>query len=162
MTMLYTDDDQMVLPDWIDHNGHMNVSRYLILFDVAIEKAFTDIGIRYDAVAETGITTFAVENHLTYHAEVFESDRLRVTSQLLDYDEKRWHWFQRAYHAEKGYLAASCEWLVLCIDIHRRRAAPMPPALARRTAEIHHLHAALPRPSEAGRNVSLANKRAAV
>lgn len=149
----------IVRPEWIDENGHMNVAYYLMAFDHAIGEVFGDVGIQYDKVAETGVSTFAVENHITYQGEVFQGDRLRIESQLLGHDAKRWHWFQSMYHAEKNYLAATIEWLVLCIDLKVRKVREMLPLLAARTDEIAARHAMLPYPPEAGRVISLQNRR---
>jgi len=160
MNELYCTEKVVVLHDWIDQNGHMNVAYYLMAFDHAIGDVFEDIGIEYDNVAQTGISTFAVENHITYQNEVFANDRLRIETQLLGYDDKRWHWFQQMYHAEKGYLAATCEWLVLCMDLKARKVVQiMPPKLLAKTQEVAKGHSRLPYPPEAGRFISIKNKR---
>ncbi len=149
----------IVLRDWIDQNGHMNVAYYLMAFDHGIAEVFEDIGIDYDHVEKTGITTFAVENHITYQGEVFAGDRLRIETQLVAHDSKRWHVFQHMYHAKKNELAATGEWLVLCIDYHARKVREMPPALLARTQAIFERHRSLKKPVEVGRFVSLSNKR---
>jgi len=42
--------------------------------------------------------------HITYQREVKEGDRLRITTQLIDFDAKRMHFIQCMYHAEHGFL----------------------------------------------------------
>lgn len=156
----YKTEKVIVLHDWIDQNGHMNVAYYLMAFDHAIGDVYEDIGIDYDRVAETGITTFAVDNHITYQNEVFANNRLRIETQLIAYDQKRWHWFQSMYHAEKNYLVATCEWLVLCMDLKARKVVThMPEPLWQRTMAVGEKHSSLPRPPEVGRFVSLQSKR---
>jgi acyl-CoA thioester hydrolase len=150
----------VVLHDWIDQNGHMNVAYYLMAFDHAIGDVYGDIGIDYDDVARTGISTFAVDNHITYQNEVFANDRLRIETQLLGHDAKRWHWFQSMYHAERNYLAATCEWLVLCMDLKARKVVDkMPENLYARSQAVWQRHRDLAPPPEAGRFLSIKNKR---
>ena len=35
-----------VLPEWIDHNGHMNVAFYVLAFDVATDTVYEDCYLR--------------------------------------------------------------------------------------------------------------------
>ncbi len=35
-----------VLPEWIDHNGHMNLAYYVLAFDLATDKFFDGFGIK--------------------------------------------------------------------------------------------------------------------
>ena len=50
-------------------------------------------------------SVFTLEVHLQYLQELNLHDRVRVHLQLLDFDEKRLHFFEYMYHAENGYLA---------------------------------------------------------
>jgi len=49
-----------------------------------------------------------------------------ITAQILAFDDKRIHQFQRMYHAEEGFLAATCEWMNLHFDPGIRRVASWP------------------------------------
>ena len=149
----------VVRPEWIDYNGHMNVAFYVKAFDEALDEVYLLLGLDGEAALQTRISTFTAEMHITYQREVREGDRLRITSQLVDFDAKRMHFIQCMYHAEEGYLAATDEWLIMCVDLDRRRAVAMPEPLRASLAEIKRVHASLPLPPEAGRRVSLAAGR---
>ena len=144
----------VVRPEWIDYNGHMNVAYYLLAFDAAADAFFDAIGIDEAYRRTTGHATFAAECHVTYQREVVAGDPLRFTAQIIGFDEKRIHFFQSMYHAERGFLAATSEWLSLHVDLRRRRVAPMPKAVLDRLAEISAIHGRLPRPPEVGRAVN--------
>jgi len=90
-----------VLSEWIDINGHMNVAYYVLAFDRAVDTLWTELGITSDYIEACKCSTFAVECHVTYQAELREDEPYLITSQILAYDEKRIHQFQRMYHAEK-------------------------------------------------------------
>ena len=114
-----------VLPEWIDINHHMNVAYYLLAFDQGVDALWSEYGITDEYITGTGGSTFAVECHVTYQKELHEDDPFIVTSQLLSYDEKRIHQFQRIYHAEKGFLAATAEWMNLHVSLETRQGLPV-------------------------------------
>jgi acyl-CoA thioester hydrolase len=149
----------IVRPEWIDYNGHMNVAFYVKAFDEALDEVYVLLGLDGETVQRTRISTFTAEMHITYQREVRAGDRLRITSQLVDFDAKRMHFIQCMYHAEEGFLAATDEWLIMCVDLDRRRAARLTEPLRAFLAEIKRAHASLPLPPEAGRRVSLAGGR---
>lgn len=115
-----------VRPEWIDYNGHMNVAYYIRAFDEAFDEIYLVMGVDGDAIRRTGISTFTAEMHITYQREVKEGDRLRITTQLIDFDAKRMHFIQCMFHADQGYLAATDEWLIMCVDLTQRKAIPFP------------------------------------
>ncbi len=112
-----------VLPDWIDYNGHMNMGFYLVAFDyVATDGFFDYLGIGLDHKQQVGKSTFSLAANIDFIAELMEGDSLRFTTQLVDYDHKRLHFYHCLYHAEKGYLAATNENLGMYIDMDTRRS----------------------------------------
>jgi acyl-CoA thioester hydrolase len=148
-----------VLPQWIDGNGHMNVAFYLRAFDLAFDEVFEQLDLGTELMTTAATSTFAAEMHITFQGEVFEGDRLRITSQLIGMDAKKFHWFQAMYHAEKGYLAGTCEWMILFIDMTQRRVTEIPAATRAHLEKVLAAHAALPRPPEVGRQIDLNNRR---
>lgn len=148
-----------VQPEWLDYNGHMNVAYYVLAFDHACDDFLDQIGMTDAFRAHSGGSTFAAEMHITYQREVMDGDPLRFTGHLLGFDAKRIHFILHMYHAEKGYLAATSEWMSLYVDLASRRVSPMPVEISDRLAAIHASHRDLPRPPEAGRVMSLTGKR---
>jgi len=118
--------DGVVKPEWIDYNGHMNVAYYLLAFDLSGDELWHEFGITDEYVRITNKSTFAVECHITYQRELKEGEFYCITSQVLAYDEKRIHFFQRMYHAEERYLAATVEWMNLHVDLGSRRVTQWP------------------------------------
>ena len=141
---------QVILPEWIDYNGHMNVSYYVLVFDRATDDFFDFMGMDAEYRAAGNVSAFTAEMHVNYIREAKEGDEVYVTTQLLGYDAKRFHYFHRMYHAEEGYLAATNELLCLFVDMSQRRVTQMPPLILDRLAEIRESHAELPLPEQAG------------
>jgi acyl-CoA thioester hydrolase len=144
---------ERVRPEWIDYNGHMNVAFFVLAFDYAVDALWARLGIDEAYRERTGCSTFAVESHVTYQREMTLDDEMLFSVQLLGYDQKRIHHFYRMYHAREGYLAATCEWLNLHVDLSQRRVCAMPPAIQARLQTIAAEHSARPWPPEAGRTI---------
>ena len=139
-----------VLPEWIDINDHMNVAYYLLAFDQAVDELWTHFGLTEDYVRSHGNSTIAVESHVTWQREIVEGAPYVITSQILAFDDKRIHQFQRMYHADEGFLAATCEWMNLHFDTGSRRVAPWPEEIRARIAEFADNQGQQPWPVEAG------------
>ena len=139
-----------VLPEWIDINDHMNVAYYLLAFDQAVDELWTHFGLTEDYVRSHGNSTIAVESHVTWQREIVEGAPYVITSQILAFDDKRIHQFQRMYHADEGFLSATCEWMNLHFDTGSRRVAPWPEEIRARIAEFADNQGQQPWPVEAG------------
>jgi acyl-CoA thioester hydrolase len=144
---------ESVRDDWIDYNGHMNVAYYTLLFDHAGDAFVEQAGISAENRAASGGSIFSVEAHISYIRELNAGDPVRVATQLLAFDAKRIHLFQRMVHAEAGYLAATNEVMDLYVDLNARKVAPMPDAIQARLAELHRAHRAAGWPEQAGRAI---------
>lgn len=147
-----------VKPDYIDANGHMNVGYYNVIFDLALDELLKPLGLDWSYMQRTNFSTFALETHVCYLQEVVEGDVLSFTFQLLGHDAKRVHCFLEMHHAEKGYLAATSEQMLLNIDMATRKSAPFPAEYQDRLAKLWSGHGALPRPPQAGKSIGLAKK----
>ncbi len=143
----------VVLSDWIDYNGHMNLAYYMVAFDHATDLFFDHVGLDRRYRAEQGGSTFAAEVHICYLRELHEGDGLRITTELLAFDEKRLRFFHRMYHAADGYQAATIECLSLHVDMARRKVAPMPDRLLVRLAAFIEAQGPRDLPDEAGRAI---------
>lgn len=149
----------VVLPEYIDHNGHMNVAYYVLTFDHATDAFFDHVGLGAGYRERTNCTTFAVEGHITYDREVKLDDPLRFTTQLLGFDQKRIHYFHHMFHAEKGFLASTTELMSLHVDSIKRRTTPFSQDIIDALAKVWDVHSLLPRPLQAGRSISLTGNR---
>ena len=146
---------ETVPPEWIDYNGHMNVAYYVLAFDHATDSLFDHIGLDEAYRARHKVSSFAMENHITYLRELHEGDPLRFEIQLLDLDEKRFHYINCMYHDTENFLAATAEWLSIHVDMEQRRATPMGEPMFGRMKAILEAHKDLPRPPQVGRVIGI-------
>ena len=145
----------VVRPEWIDYNGHMNVGYYGVVFDYATDDWLDFLGLDAPHREEHRVTTFTLEAHFTYQREVVEGDGLRFTTQLLGFDEKRIHYLHRMFRETDGVLSATNELMSLHVSEETRRGAPMQPAVLEQLHRVERAHAALAMPAEIGRIIGL-------
>jgi acyl-CoA thioester hydrolase len=144
-----------VRPEWIDFNGHMNVAYYVLAFDGATDKFFDWLGLDEAYRQKTNRSSFTLESHIMYLREVTLGDPLRFTTQLIDHDAKRIHYFHRMFHARDGYLASTIEAMSAHIDLGLRRTVALGPPDDARIVELGAAHARLPRPEQCGRVIGI-------
>ena len=147
-----------VEPAWIDYNGHLNMAYYHVLFDRAVEEGFGVVGLGQDYVDERKASYFAAEVHVLYRRELTVHDEVRATLQLIDYDEKRLHFYMELRHAKDGWVAATCEHLALHVDMATRKVTPFPDDILRNLAVMKAAHARLARPASLGRVIGVPGK----
>jgi carnitine 3-dehydrogenase len=143
-----------VEPGWIDYNGHMTESRYLQVFSHASDHFLARIGAGLDYVA-AGHSYYTAETHIVHLAELQVGQALRVTTQLLDADEKRIRLFHTIIDTNSGTPAATGEHMLLHVDLAARRVVPAQPAVLDRLRAVATSHAGRPHPAQAGRAVRM-------
>jgi len=146
---------EIILPKWTDYNRHMNVAYYTLVFDHAVDAFFSYVGLGRDYREATTGSTFAVEHHITYNKEVVEGDEVRCETRLVGFDEKRLHHYHEMYHVADGYLAATCEFLSLHVDLSTRRVAPMPAEKLEALSSLLDAHNNLPEITHLGRVIKV-------
>jgi acyl-CoA thioester hydrolase len=142
--------------DWIDYNGHLNMAYYNVLFDRCSDDAFELMGMG-PAYVGRRLTIYTAELHVCYVRELHLGDRVTVTFQLLDHDEKRLRAYQEIHHVD-GWLAATSEQLALHVDMSGPKVAPFPADIIARVEALRAAHASLPMPERAGRSIGIRRK----
>ena len=146
--------EAVVIPAWVDYNGHMSESCYLLVFGDNADAFFRFIGIDEDYRAG-GRSLYTVETHLHHLREVSAGEPLSLSLQLLDHDRKRVHFFQEMTHGESGAVLATAEQLLVHVDIEAGRSADLPDHLTERLDAIKHAHADLPVPRVVGQPMGI-------
>jgi acyl-CoA thioester hydrolase len=142
-------------PQWIDYNGHLNVAYYMVLFDRAVDECFALLGIGENYVKARNASMFVAEAHIGFRREIEVSDAVRVTVQLIDFDDKRLHFCLEMRHAHEGWLAATCENMSLHVDMGSRRVAVFPNDVLANLGLMKAAHSLLGTPDYAGRRIAM-------
>src|SRR5687768_5843899 len=89
---------RQIEPQWIYHNGHMNMAYYNVILDDAVGGLFRPIGLGPDYLKQRNCSTMTAECHVRYLREVKLGDPVEVTMLILAADEKRIHFFEELRH----------------------------------------------------------------
>ena len=121
MSVLLT--TKKIIKEWTDYNNHMNLSYYILVFDMGAEVILSKFKMGEDSAKTTKKSTMVVETHTTYNNEVKESDKVDVFLSHFDHDKKRLHYKLEMYDKEKNTLSATTEVLSLYIDLNLRKVS---------------------------------------
>ena len=121
MSVLLT--TKKIIKEWTDYNNHMNLSYYILVFDVGAEVILSKFKMGEDSAKTTKKSTMVVETHTTYNSEVKEGNEVDVFLSHFDHDKKRLHYKLEMYDKEKNTLSATTEVLSLYIDLNLRKVS---------------------------------------
>ena len=112
-----------IIKEWTDYNGHMNLSYYILVFDMGAEVILSKFKMGEHSAKTTKKSTMVVETHTTYSQEVKEGDEVDIFLSHFDHDNKRLHYKLEMYERTKKALSATTEVLSLYIDLNKRKVA---------------------------------------
>ncbi len=144
-----------VRPEWLDYNGHMNETFYLLVFSQATDAFMDHIGMADADRRRTNQSIYTLETHIAYLQEIGRWEPVEIATQLLDLDDKRFHLFHVMEHGETGDRLATAEMMLLNVDTAGPKAAPFRAEVKARLDEIFAAQKDLTRPKEAGRSVGI-------
>jgi len=146
-----------VAPQWVDYNGHMSESCYLLVFGDNSDAFFRFIGID-EAYRAAGRSFYTVQTQIHNLHEVSEGEPIRLTLQLLDCDDKRLHIFHAMFRGNSADLLATGEQMLVHVDMLAGRSVPMPSDMSAKVQAIRAAHAGLPLPAQAGQPIGIRRK----
>jgi acyl-CoA thioester hydrolase len=153
-----TQHEETVRPEWIDHNGHLNLAYYVVVFDHATDVLFDTLGVGLAYRRERNCSNFILETHTLYEREAAEGDGLRVVSHLVAADAKRLHFFHEMFHAGDGFRAAAQELISVHVDLASRRSAPFPPDREAVIRAMLRARAGMAAPDGVGRRIAMPSR----
>jgi len=119
MSVLLT--TKTIVKEWTDYNNHMNLSYYILIFDMGAEKILSKFQMGEHSAKTSKRSTMVVETNTTYQKEVKEGDEVDVYLVHLDHDNKRLHYKLEMFDKTKNILSATTEVLALYIDLNNRK-----------------------------------------
>jgi len=121
MSVLLT--TKKIIKEWTDYNNHMNLSYYILVFDLGAEVILSKFKMGEQSAKTTKKSTMVVETHTTYNNEVKEGDEVDVFLSHFDHDNKRIHYKLEMYEKSDNILSATTEVLALYVDLNLRKVA---------------------------------------
>ena len=121
MSVLLT--TKKIINEWTDYNNHMNLSFYIMIFDMGAEQILSKFQMGEQSAKSTKKSTMVVETHTTYNNEVKENDDVEVHLSYFDHDKKRIQYKLEMYEKSKNVLSSTTEVLAVYIDLNIRKVA---------------------------------------
>jgi len=127
---------QVVPPEFIDQNGHMNIQHYLVLGAYGVAGLYDELGMANDYIGRRGLSTFTAEHHLRYVAEIHEGADVTVRVLVVDRGAKAFHVLSLIVDETRARLACVMETALVHMDMSTRRPTPFPDDVAALIDEV--------------------------
>ena len=121
MTVLLT--NKKIIKDWIDYNGHMNLSYYILVFDMGAEVILSKFEMGEHSAKTTKKSTMVVETRTNYLKEVKENEEVIISLSYFDHDKKILHYKLEMYEKSNNNLSATTEVLALYMNLNERKVS---------------------------------------
>lgn len=105
---------------WVDYNGHVHESRYLQAFSDATDALLGTLGLDPSVGSY-----FTVETHLAHLRTLHAGDSYRVTTDVVDADDKRLHLSHVLLRDGEPDPIATAQQTLVHVDVATGRAAPV-------------------------------------
>ncbi len=149
----------LVLPEWIDYNGHMNVGFYGVAFDMALEKLMVDhLGLGEVQVNALGQGPYVLQSHMSFLREVQEGEPFYFRFRMLDADRKRGHYFAQMLSEKDDAICATQEALFMNVSHTTGRSVDYPDWAITRLNRMVRDHAELDHAPQVGQPIGIRRK----
>ncbi len=120
----------VVLPPFIDVNGHMNIRHYLDAGAEGADLVCRAVGIDDAYRAERRLGVFTAEHHLRYLTELHEGSPFTVHTRTLERGSRAVHLMSFLLDTERRHLSCTVEIVLVHVGMDSRRPEPMPADVA--------------------------------
>lgn len=122
---------EMTVPqDYIDENGHMNITKYFDLGAWAPWKRIGELGVDGSYISDRGLSFFTVEHHLRYLGELRLGESLSVRPAFVGRAGKALHGVSFVVDETRGKIACLMEIMYVHVSMESRRAVEIPDEVA--------------------------------
>lgn len=145
-----------VLPEWIDYNGHLRDSYYVVALSLASDGFLDRIGVDEAYRKRTACTIYTLELHIHYLHEVKIGQTLDVRARVLVHDAKRVHLALDCYVQGREEAVALSDMMLLHVQQGEKPgSAPFPPEVKAKIEQLQAETVGLPPPGPGSRAIAL-------
>lgn len=129
----FTSGGHVVKPEWIDAYDHMNMARYVGLFDDVSYDLLDVVGLGVESTKRTRLGLFIVDARVRFLKELRVGTALEVRLRLVGVDHVRLHMWLELRRQGSDVVCATQEQIGLHADLDSRKTVPFG---AERRAEL--------------------------
>ncbi len=122
--------EQEVPDDYIDENGHMNITKYFELGAWAPWLRVGELGVDEGYLSERKLSFFTVEHHIRYVGELRLGERFSVRPAFVGRTDKALHGISFVVDEGRGRLACAMEIMYVHVSMESRRSVAVPDDVA--------------------------------
>lgn len=74
----------VVKPEWIDHNNHLHDATYYAIFSDSVVELFENMGFTIEYRQNNECTVFSLESHLSFLQELQVNERFYIDPYIYD------------------------------------------------------------------------------
>jgi acyl-CoA thioester hydrolase len=130
----------VVRPEWIDEYDHMNMSRYVALFDDVTYALLDRVDLGLDYTRRTRRGLFTVDARVRFLKELRVGTPLIVSLRLIGVDQVRLHMWLELIAETSGVICATQEQLGVHVDLESRKTIPFDPDVRERLQDVVEAH----------------------
>ena len=117
-----------VEPEWVDYNGHMTESAFLLAAGWASDALFRYVGDD-EAYRASGNSFYTAETHILFLKEATLDQMIGFDTYVLGVDDKRLHFVHVLVDAATGERLCTVEQMLVHVDTHAGRSSPIQPGV---------------------------------
>jgi acyl-CoA thioester hydrolase len=145
----------LVKPEWIDRNDHLNSMHYKTITDSAMRALFAFDGLTHERLEAEKKSIFQLEMHICYEREMRLGQPFEIRSWLIAVDEKRLHHFREIMQTADNFRAATVELMTIYIDRTTRALGHIPASDTRKIPALAAALASTPLPKNVSRRIGM-------
>lgn len=126
-------------PEWVDYNGHMTESAFLLAAGWASDALYRYVGID-EEYRRRGHSFYTVETHINFKHEAGVDEQLDIATMVLGVDEKRVHFIHFIGGSDSGKIKATVEQMHVHVDTGLGRSSPILPEIRVALAVVADAH----------------------
>lgn len=149
-----------VKPEWVDYNGHMSEAFYVLVFGFASDALYERLGLWAQAGEASHVSVYTAEAHVVYLQEIAEGEPLKVTTRVLDFDQKRIHALHTMCHGDEPQVLATEELMLIHVQTAPEvRTKPFAADVESAIRSLYKAQSGLDWPRYAGRSIGIRRKQ---
>ena len=122
--------EQAVPEEYVDENGHMNITDYFRLGTWAPWQRMTDLGLGRQYIPERGLSFFTVQHHISYLSELRLGERFSVRTGVAGRTAKAVHSVAYVLDEARDRVSCALELMYVHVSMESRRSVEMPDDVA--------------------------------
>ena len=148
--------EKIVLKEWIDYNGHMNVAFYTLAFDNSLDEFLENtIGIGETHAFQNQQGPFVLQSHYHYLNEMSLDEKFNVRLLVVDCDEKKMHLCLDIFSIKQNKVIAVSETVLINVNLAIRKTEKYPIWAYNRLLKLKKTHQNGKFPSVLGKPIGL-------